>query len=216
MRDRRILPQAVLENAEAIAVVPNVVQGALGFGGRWGKGLLSRRDRCGNWLPPSFVNIAGGSFGFQIGVEATDLVLVFTDAKAVDALLSAKLRLGADATATAGPIGRRASIGTDILFKSAVYSYSRSKGVFAGVSLDGATVTIDDSSNRNAYSRHLHGEEILRYNEVSANVVVQPFMDALNEYAPPRASRSIAVVTTPDADKDHHHHHHDHDNDPTQ
>jgi lipid-binding SYLF domain-containing protein len=189
MWDSGIMPPALLENAEAVAVFPNVVKGAFVIGGRWGKGLMSRRDKCGNWMAPSFVNITGGSFGFQLGVEATDMILVFTDDDAIDSLLKAKLELGVDAAGAAGPIGRRAAVGTDVLLQSGIYSYSKTKGVFAGVSLHGATITIDDSSNENAYSRHIHGEEILEKPEVELNSVVEPFVVALDEFAPRRAAK---------------------------
>ena len=174
------IPDGLLKNAKAVAVFPNVVKGAIGFGGRWGKGLASVRDACGNWMAPSFVNITGGSFGFQIGVQATDLILIFTDKDAAEALLKGKFKLGADASAAAGPVGRNAEVGTDVLLKSPIYSYSHAKGLFIGVALNGAAITIDDSSNNHAYSRHIHGEEILRFSEVEVNSVVEPFITALN------------------------------------
>src|SRR5262245_59834353 len=118
---------------------------AIGF--RWGKGVLSRRDETGRWLPPSYINLRGASIGPQLGFQMTDLILVFTDHKAVEALLKGKLTLGVGASASAGPVGRDLSIGTDVLLRSAIYSYSRAKGLFAGVALNGTTITIDDSSN---------------------------------------------------------------------
>jgi len=175
------IPEALLNRAQAVAVFPRVPRAAFGFGVRWGKGLLSRRDEAGKWIPPSYVRLFGGSFGLQLGFQRTDVILVFTSRKAVDALLSGKLTLGAGASAAAGPVGRDASVGTDVLLRTAVFSYSRSRGLFAGVALNGATITIDDTGNRDAYSRHIHADDILKDRVVDSNIVVQPFIDSLNE-----------------------------------
>jgi|GEM_PF-764241 len=175
------IPEDLLNKAKAVAVFPGSTRAAFIWGARWGKGLVSRRDEAGKWLPPSYVNLGGGNFGFQIGVESTDLILVFTGDKAVNALLNGQLTLGGDAAAVAGPVGRYAQIGTDWLLRSGVVAYSRSRGLFAGVALNGAVITIDDSSNRDAYSRHVHGDDILKDAMVDSNIVVQPFLDALND-----------------------------------
>src|SRR6267142_6966466 len=114
-------------NEKAIAVIPGVKKGAFVFGARWGKGLLTMRDEDGHWIPPAFIQIAGGNFGLQAGVESTDLVLVFTDESAIRALLRGKLTLNADASAAAGPIGRYLEAGVPILLNSGIYAYSQSK-----------------------------------------------------------------------------------------
>jgi lipid-binding SYLF domain-containing protein len=129
------------------------VKGALGVGGEFGKGLVSQKNADGSWGAPVFIEISGGSFGFQLGVQATDLVMVFTNHDGIQPLLKGKLKLGADASAAAGPVGRKAEVGTDVLLKSAIYSYSRSKGLFAGISLDGSILSIDDSANENVYGK---------------------------------------------------------------
>jgi lipid-binding SYLF domain-containing protein len=177
------IPDELMERAVAVAVIPHVVKGAFGIGGRYGKGLVSHRVN-GKWSAPSFISIGGGSFGLQLGVEATDLVLVFTSNDGFKGLLDGKVKLGADATVAAGPVGRKAEIGTDITLKSAVFSYSRSKGLFAGISLDGAAITIDDSANKDVYGKDVTGHDILLRNSVRMNSTVSPFVRALDMYSP--------------------------------
>jgi lipid-binding SYLF domain-containing protein len=180
--DDRAIPQGLLDRAYGIAVIPHVVKGAFIGGGRFGKGLVSTRD--GNdWGAPAFIEIAGGSIGFQIGVEATDLVMVFVEEGGTQALIDDKLKLGADASVAAGPIGRHAEIGTNITLDAAIYSYSRSKGVFAGVSLDGSVISADDSSNDRVYGPESTTESIL-FGDVSTPDVTKPFLEALETYAP--------------------------------
>jgi lipid-binding SYLF domain-containing protein len=147
------IPEDLMARAHGIAVIPHVVKGAFGIGGHWGKGLMSQRHESGEWSPPSYIEIGGGSFGLQIDVEATDIVLVFTDEDGLKGLLKGKVKLGADASVSAGPVGRKAEVGTDVLLRSAVFAYSRSKGVFAGISLDGSVVRIDNSANRKVYGK---------------------------------------------------------------
>lgn len=178
------IPNELMERAHAIAVIPHVVKGAFGVGGRYGKGLVSRRLDNGRWSAPSYIDIGGGSFGFQIGAEATDLVLVFTNEDGLKSLLKGKVKLGADASVAAGPVGRAGELSTDVRFKSEIYSYSRSKGLFAGVALDGAVITIDDSANKKVYSKAVTGDDILLNGKVAANSTVMPFVDALNKYSP--------------------------------
>src|SRR5215813_11640015 len=163
------IPEELMARAHGIAVMPHVVKGAFGLGGQWGKGLMSQRREDGSWTPPAYVEIGGGSFGFQVGLQATDVVLVFTEENGIKALLKAKLKLGADASVTAGPVGRKAEVGTDILLRSGVFAYSRSRGLFAGVSLDGSVIGIDDSANRKVYGKDVTGEQILLGKEVSIN-----------------------------------------------
>jgi len=181
------IPEELLSRAKGMAIIPHVIKGAMGIGGRYGKGLMSQRDPAtGKWLPPSFIEIGGGSAGFQIGVEATDVVLVFTDDKGIKSLLSGKVTLGADASVAAGPVGRKASASTDIKLNSAIYSYSRSKGLFAGVSLDGAAITIDDDANKVAYGKAVTGQDIFVTHSVKTNPTVAPYTAALEKYSPAR------------------------------
>src|SRR5215510_4807279 len=114
------IPEELMARAHGIAVIPHVVKGAFGIGGQWGKGLMSQRAEDGAWSPPAYVEIGGGSVGLQIGLQASDLVLVFTDETGIKGLLKGKVKLGADASATAGPVGRKAEVGTDVLFRSGI------------------------------------------------------------------------------------------------
>jgi lipid-binding SYLF domain-containing protein/peptidoglycan hydrolase-like protein with peptidoglycan-binding domain len=181
--DKKI-PNELMERAEAVAVIPNVVKGAFGIGGRYGKGVISQRLPNGRWSAPAFLQIGGGSFGAQLGVSSTDLVLVFTDRKALSLLEGGKdLKIGADASAVAGPIGRSAEAGTNIKLESAIYSYSRSKGLFAGVALDGAVLSIDKDKNAKVYGASADARDILN-GKIAANATVQPFVNALEKVSP--------------------------------
>jgi lipid-binding SYLF domain-containing protein len=179
------IPEELMARAHGIAVIPHVVKGAFGIGGQWGKGVMSQRHEDGKWSQPAYIEIGGGSFGLQIGVQATDLVLIFTDENGLKGLLKGKLTLGADASAAAGPVGRKAAVGTDVLLRSAVFAYSRSKGLFAGISLDGSVIGIDDRANHKIYGMDVTGEQILLGNEVRTTGTVEPFVVALQKFSPP-------------------------------
>jgi len=178
------IPNDLMARAEAIAVIPHMLKGAFGFGGEYGKGLVSHRMDNGRWSAPAYIKIGGGSFGFQLGAQATDLVLVFTSRDGFKGLMDGKVKLGADAAVAAGPVGRTAQASTDVLLKSPVLAYSRSKGLFAGIALDGAVVTIDDSANKAAYGREMTPEDILYNGRARMNDVVAPFVRALDRVAP--------------------------------
>jgi lipid-binding SYLF domain-containing protein len=180
------IPKELLEKAHGIAVIPNVVKGAFFAGGRFGKGLVSARDEKGQWGTPLFVDIGGGSFGLQIGVEATDLILVFTEPDGLREMLKDNLKLGADAGAVAGPVGRRVEAGTNLTFDSPIYSYSRNKGVFAGVALDGSVLAVDDSANEEVYGKDLTGTDILLGEKATVNDITRPFVEALKRNTPPQ------------------------------
>lgn len=146
-------PDWLLARAYGIAVIPNVIKVGFGLGGRRGQGLLAVRDTSGKWSNPVFVSLTGGSFGWQAGVQSTDIILVFTTRASVDGISDGKVTLGADASVAAGPVGRAASGGTDINFKAEVYSYSRTRGLFAGLAVDGSALTIDRKSNAAYYQK---------------------------------------------------------------
>jgi len=179
------IPEQLMARAHGIAVIPHVVKGAFGVGGEWGKGLMSQRGENGRWSPPSYIDIGGGSFGLQIGVQASDIVLVFTDDSGIKGLLKGKVKIGADAAATAGPVGRKAEVGADILLKSGMFAYSRSKGLFAGVSLDGSVISIDDSANEKVYGKKVTGEDVLLEKQVKTNPTVAAFVKTLESVSPP-------------------------------
>jgi lipid-binding SYLF domain-containing protein len=179
------IPEALLKRAYGIAVIPHVVKDAFGIGGRYGKGLVAQRNVDGGWGTPLFIEIGGGSFGLQLGVEATDVVMVFTNSDGINPLLRGKLKIGADLSATAGPVGRKAEAGTDILLKSAIYSYSRSKGLFAGIALDGAVIQLDDDANKATYGKKTVAADISKGRVTGPAIqVVQPFLRVLEKYAP--------------------------------
>jgi lipid-binding SYLF domain-containing protein len=149
----RSIPDRLLERAYAIAVIPDMTKVAFFAGGRHGNGVLVVRDSKGRFSNPVFVSMTGGSFGWQWGVQSTDIVLVFTTARGVQGISGGKITLGADASAAAGPVGRMASAATDANFKAEVYSYSRNRGVFVGISLDGTALRIDDGANAGFYKK---------------------------------------------------------------
>jgi len=181
--DKRI-PNELLERAEAIAVIPNMIKGAFGIGGRFGKGVVAQRMDSGRWSSPSFIEVGGGSFGAQLGITSTDLVLVFTDRKALSLLEGGKdLKLGVDAGVAAGPIGRSAEAGVNAKLDTAIYAYSRSKGLFAGIALDGAVLSIDKDANEKVYGASARAEDILD-GKAAMNSTVRPFMDALEKAVP--------------------------------
>jgi len=181
--DKKI-PNDLLERAEAVAVIPHMIKGAFGIGGRYGKGLVSQRTGSGRWSTPAFIEIGGGSFGAQLGVTATDVVLVFTDRKALDMLEGGKeLKLGVDAGVAAGPIGRTAEAGVTGNLESAIYAYSRSKGLFAGVALDGAVLHMDNGANEKVYGPSVDAKQILN-GQVAMNSTVRPFVDTLDRVVP--------------------------------
>jgi lipid-binding SYLF domain-containing protein len=151
-RDQAI-PDRLLERAYGILVIPDLTKVAFFAGGRRGHGVMVVRDRQGRFTSPVFVTMTGGSFGWQWGVQAADIVLVFTTPKGVEGINGGKVTLGADASVAAGPVGRQAEAATDASFKAEVYSYSRSRGVFAGLALDGTVISIDDGANADFYGK---------------------------------------------------------------
>ncbi len=146
------IPPKLLEQAYAIAVIPDVLKVGFIFGGRRGEGLIAVRTRDGKWSNPSFMTLTGASVGFQIGASSTDLILVFKSRESIDRITSGKITLGADVSIAAGPVGRAAEAATDIRFEAEAYSYSRSRGLFAGVSAEGASLAIDDTANADFYN----------------------------------------------------------------
>ncbi len=147
------VPEALLARAYGIAVIPDVVKVGFGLGVRRGKGVLVVRQQGGTWSNPAFITLTGGSFGWQIGAQSTDIILVFKSRKGVDDIAKGKLTLGADAAIAAGPVGRSAGVATDIDFEAEVFSYSRSRGLFAGVALEGAGIQMDQGANAAFYGK---------------------------------------------------------------
>jgi lipid-binding SYLF domain-containing protein len=187
-RDQAI-PERLLERAHGIAVFPDVNKAAFVVGGRYGQGTLVVRNENGVFSNPVFVRLAGGSVGWQIGVQQTDVVLVFTTKAGIDRITNGKMTLGADASVAAGPVGRQASAGTDGSFKAEVYSYSRSRGLFAGLALDGSALTIDAKANRNFYrTRDVTAQQIIDGTVRTDAPTVPRFLAAINASTAPRTA----------------------------
>ena len=147
------IPDKLLDEARAIVVVPDSIKAGLVIGGRRGHGLLSVKNPDGSWSNPAFVTLTGGSIGFQAGVQSADIVLVFRSDRGLESIVNGKFTLGADAGVAAGPVGRNASAATDGEMKAEIWSWSRARGLFAGVALDGAVLSIDDAANEAVYGR---------------------------------------------------------------
>jgi SH3 domain-containing YSC84-like protein 1 len=177
------IPQELLDRSYCVAVFPTVIKGGFVFGGQYGKGIVScRRDKA-SWGSPAFFTIGGGSFGLQIGGQAVDLVLLFINDDGVQGLLKNKFEVGAGAAAAAGPVGRNATLSTDIQLNTKILSYSRSKGLFAGLELKGAVITQDKGSNRSVYEQEVSAREILVEGKVRAPEGVLIFPQTLGQFS---------------------------------
>ncbi|HUN90188.1 MAG TPA: lipid-binding SYLF domain-containing protein [Terriglobales bacterium] len=155
------IPNEVLEGAKCVAVVPHLIKGGFVFGAKHGRGVATCRTSDGNWSAPSFFTVTGGSWGAQIGVEGVDLVMMVMNDKGMQQLLNSKFQIGGDASAAAGPVGRHASAGTDWKLNTEILTYSRAKGIFAGISLEGAAVTQDNNAIQALYGKELTPRAIL-------------------------------------------------------
>ena len=158
------IPQDLLDKAECVVVIPSVKKLAIGFGGSYGRGAMvcrSGENFGGPWGAPSMMALEGGSFGLQLGGQATDFVLLVMNPKGAGSLLSSKIKLGADMAAAAGPKGRNASVATDTHLKAEILSYSRSQGLFAGISLEGSTLRADDDANAELYGQRVDARDIV-------------------------------------------------------
>lgn len=176
----KTLPPNLLARAYAVAVVPNVVKAAFGLGARRGKGIVVVRQDDNSWSNPAFITLTGGSLGWQIGAQSSDIILVFKTRKGVDGIANGTLTLGADASVAAGPVGRHTSAATDIEFQAEVYSYSRSRGLFAGVALEGSGVTMDRKANAAFYGTpSMTPEQIFRSSPNIAPDIANTFIQIL-------------------------------------
>ena len=179
------IPKGMLDHARCVAVVPSLKKGGLGVGARFGHGFVTcRRGMTGSWGPVSSFKIAGGTFGFQIGLESVDVVLLFVNQRGVEKLLQDQFSLGGDASISAGPIGRTAEAGTDILLRSEIYSYARSRGLFAGVALDGARMYQDGDVNKDLYGREIKPQDILIAQKVGMPPGAAHLIGVLNKCSP--------------------------------
>jgi lipid-binding SYLF domain-containing protein len=184
----KAIPPSLLRNAHGVAVIPAVIKAGLVVGGRHGWGVLVVQTEGGEWSNPSFVSLTGGSIGYQIGAQSTDIILVFKSKKSVDGIMKGKFTLGADAAVAAGPVGRQAEAATDIKLKAEIYSYSRSRGLFAGVSVEGAALQIDRDSNSAFYGREgVTTDDIFAGEDIEAPPEATEFRHVLKQYTTPVA-----------------------------
>jgi SH3 domain-containing YSC84-like protein 1 len=185
------IPQDLLDKAECIIVLPSVKKGAFGIGGSYGRGVMVCRGGqhyTGPWGPPALYALEGVSIGFQLGGQATDFVLLVMNPQGARSLLGSKVKLGADASAAAGPKGRTAEGATDVVMKAEILSYSRNKGLFAGVSLEGSTLRSDGGANENLYGKKLSAKEIIREGKVKVPPSAQELVGLLNKRTPKNLS----------------------------
>jgi SH3 domain-containing YSC84-like protein 1 len=181
------IPQDLLDKAECLIILPSVKKGAFGIGGSYGRGVMicrSGQHYTGPWGPPALYALEGISIGFQLGGQATDFVLLVMNPKGARSLLSSKVKLGADASAAAGPKGRTAEGATDVVMSAEILSYSRNKGLFAGVSLEGSTLRSDGSANEKLYGKSLTAREIIREGKVKVPPSAQQLVSLLNRKSP--------------------------------
>lgn len=181
------VPQDVLDKAECVIVIPSMTKVAMGIGGSYGRGAMVCRTGAaftGSWGAPAMYAIEGGSFGLQLGAESTDVVLMIMNPRGVDALLKSKVTLGADASAAAGPKGRQVGASTDASMRAEILSYSRSRGLFAGISLEGTSLRPDDDATEQVYGRKLTAREIVTGTSVSIPASGRALIDVLQRRAP--------------------------------
>jgi SH3 domain-containing YSC84-like protein 1 len=175
------IPEEVLENAKCIAVVPHLVKGGFIFGGKHGRGVATCRTAEG-WSAPAFISVGGGSAGLQIGVEGVDLIMLIMNDRGMQQLLSSKFEISGEGSAAAGPVGRHASAGTDWKMDTEMLTYSRSKGVFAGLTLEGAVVEQDSDSTESVYGHDVSFKAVLQ-GKIATPEVARDFMKAVRETA---------------------------------
>lgn len=174
------IPQEILEGAQCVAIVPSEKNFALGFGGTYGKGVATCRHGD-TWSAPIFIQVGGGSWGLQLGGQSTDVIMVFRTRAGLERLLGNKVRIGADANAAAGPVGRQATAATDASMHAEILTYSRSRGAFAGISLNGDVVQPDKSGNRAMYGRHTW--KTVLAGDVSAPAFTRSLLRTLDHYS---------------------------------
>jgi len=190
------IPKDLLNKAECVIVIPSVLKFAFGVGGDFGRGAITCRTGqhfTGHWSAPALFALEGANIGFQLGGEATDFVLLVMNPKGANSILSSKVKLGADASAAAGPKGRTAAADTDIVMKAEVLTYSRSRGLFAGISLEGSTLRSDGSANKKLYGRELSAKQIVREGKVGVPASGRELVNLLNKLSPKNQSDPVSL-----------------------
>jgi lipid-binding SYLF domain-containing protein len=190
------IPSDLLDKAECVIVAPSVVKFAIGFGGSYGRGAMSCRtgeNFTGPWSAPTMIAIEGGSFGLQLGGQATDFILLVMNPRGATSILRSKVKLGADAAAAAGPKGRNAQAATDVALRAEILTYSRSRGLFAGVSLEGSTLRPDNGANEELYGRKVEAIDIVRNNAVGAPASANKLISLLTSQSPNNTSDPVSL-----------------------
>jgi lipid-binding SYLF domain-containing protein len=185
------IPKDLVDKAECVIVLPSVKKAAFGIGASYGRGVMTCRSGqhyTGPWTAPALYALEGANIGFQLGLQGTDFVILVMNPSGAKSLLSSKVKLGADASAAAGPKGRSADAATDVVMRAEMLSYSRSRGLFAGVSLEGSTLRSDNRANRKLYGREITAKEILRQGKVGAPASAHELIALLNKYSPKNKS----------------------------
>lgn len=185
------IPQDLLDKAECVIVIPSVLKAAFGIGGAYGRGAMACRSGehfTGKWGAPTMIALEGGSFGFQLGGQATDFVILVMNPRGANAILSSKVKLGADASAAAGPKGRDASAETDVTLRAEMLTYSRSRGLFAGISLEGSTLRPDNNANEDIYHKKIAAKDIVRRGGVAVPPAAQKMVSLLDQHSPKNTS----------------------------
>jgi lipid-binding SYLF domain-containing protein len=193
------VPQELLETANCIIIVPGMKQAAFGIGAKFGRGYAVCRENHANWGPPAAIRVEGGSFGFQIGASNTDIVMLLMNERGMRRLLEDKVTLGAEATVAAGPVGRQTAASTDVQISAEILSWSRSKGLFAGIALHGATLRPDNDVNEELYGTKLTNVEILKGGQKTPPVAIE-LITALNRYSP-REDKDKPIESRGEADR---------------
>jgi SH3 domain-containing YSC84-like protein 1 len=181
------IPQSVLDKADCVVVLPSVLKFAIGIGGSYGRGVMTCRGGKtfkGRWGAPTMMALEGGSFGLQLGGQATDFVLLLMNSRAASSILSSKVKLGGDASAAAGPVGRTASAETDVAMRAEILSYSRARGLFAGISLAGSTLRADSGANKNLYGKDVSAQAIVFNHAVPAPASAKLLIATLQKASP--------------------------------
>src|SRR5215472_16829910 len=190
------IPKDLLDKAEWVIVIPSVLKFAFGIGGDFGRGAITCRTGqhfTGRWSAPALFALEGANIGFQLGGQATDFVLLVMNPKGANSIMSSKVKLGADASAAAGPKGRTAAADTDIVMKAEILSYSRSRGLFAGISLEGSTLRSDGSANRKLYGRDIGAKEIVREGKVGTPASGRELVSLLDKLSPKNESDPVSL-----------------------
>jgi len=186
--DKGIIPSALLKKAGAIAVIPDVIEAGLIIAAKLGRGVLVVREPDGSWSNPIFMSVEGGSWGLQAGAQSSDIILVFQNRKAVDDMINSSFKLSAKAGVAAGPIGRTAEAGVNLKFESPIYSYSRSSGLFAGISLEGSVIEVDHAANKGLYgkgTKNVSVQDIFSSAVVVNSKQIERLHGALHDYIAP-------------------------------